>query len=64
MCCEMFKIDGASGQISTVMSMSSCGCAGTTFSFPVLATDTGGLVGSSTVQITVSETTTTSYSDR
>ncbi|XP_060560961.1 protocadherin-like wing polarity protein stan [Ruditapes philippinarum] len=60
-----FKIDGSSGEISTLVSMSTCACSGSTFSFPVLATDTGGLVGTSTVHITVTQTTTTApFTDR
>lgn len=59
-----FKIDGSSGLIRTRSSMVTCDCAGTTFTVPVYATDTGGKVGTSTALITVFETTTVVVTDR
>lgn len=54
-----FKIDSA-GQISTQVNMPEiCNCSDITFAVPVLATDTGGLVGKATVYITVLAFTTT-----
>ncbi|XP_060560966.1 cadherin-23-like [Ruditapes philippinarum] len=53
---QYFKIDGSTGEIKTLKSMSACKCDDETFFLTVLATDDGGRVGTSTVQITVTDT--------
>lgn len=57
---NILQIDGSTGTISTQVNMpTECACSQVTYQALAYGTDTGGLVGTSTVYITVGEYTTT-----